>query len=108
MNKGTKICKVCGKEYEYCHTKKKDPRTFRWQDVACCPEHGEEYLALVIASRTESVEEPAFKKAKTPRKKKQFIYEPVKAAEEKAEEVPEEAKAASEETEDVLEDIKGE
>lgn len=52
-------CKVCGAEYEYCHTFKHPiPGAFRWQDVACCPEQGADYLAEVIASRIDSVEEP--------------------------------------------------
>lgn len=52
MATATKICKVCGKEYEYCHTVRRVEGVFRWQDVACCPEHGSTYLAEVIASRT--------------------------------------------------------
>lgn len=43
-------CKVCGKEYPYCKTVIKDD-TFRWQDVACCPEHGSVYLAQILESR---------------------------------------------------------
>lgn len=57
MSKATKICKVCGKEYEYCHTQRKVPGVFRYQDVACCPEHGSIYLSRVIASRTDSTQE---------------------------------------------------
>lgn len=52
MAKATKICKVCGSEYEYCHTVRRVPGVFRWQDVACCPEHGGIYLARIAASRT--------------------------------------------------------
>lgn len=44
-----KKCKVCGKEYEYCHTL--IPGVFRWQDVACCREHALEYFAQVEAAR---------------------------------------------------------
>lgn len=51
MAKATKICKVCGSEYEYCHTVRRVPGVFRWQDVACCPEHGSTYLARIAASR---------------------------------------------------------
>lgn len=43
----TRICKVCGKEYEYCHTLRRVEGIFRYQDVACCPEHGSIYLAEV-------------------------------------------------------------
>lgn len=45
-------CKICGNEYEYCHTAKRIVGIFRWQDVACCPEHGSAYLAKVEASRS--------------------------------------------------------
>lgn len=51
METATKICKVCGKEYPYCRTERKVAGVFRWQDVACCVEHGSEYLEKVIASR---------------------------------------------------------
>ena len=44
-------CKVCGKEYEYCHTLRRDT-LFRWQDVACCPEHGSIYFAEIEAVRS--------------------------------------------------------
>ena len=47
-----RICKICGKEYEYCRTVRTDS-VFRWQDVACCVEHGNEYFALVAASRAD-------------------------------------------------------
>ena len=52
MEKATKICKVCGKEYEYCHTASRIAGAFRWQDVACSPEHGSIYFAKVMESRT--------------------------------------------------------
>ncbi len=51
MATGTRICKVCGREYEYCHTARRVADVFRYQDVACCPEHGQVYLAEVLASR---------------------------------------------------------
>ena len=61
--KATKICKICGNEYEYCHTFRRDG-IFRWQDVACCVEHGNQYFAEIAASRGEApvskvVEEPS-------------------------------------------------
>ena len=57
---GIKVCKVCGKEYEACHTLRPNMNSeFRWQDVACCPEHGAEYLRQILISRGELVEEPA-------------------------------------------------
>ena len=51
MATAIKKCKVCGKEYEYCHTAKSVADIFRWQDVACSPECGAIYLAKVRASR---------------------------------------------------------
>lgn len=57
MATATRICKVCGCEYEYCHTARRVAGVFRWQDVACSPEHGNEYLARIIASRSGNVAE---------------------------------------------------
>lgn len=49
---GIKVCKVCGREYEACRTLRPNLNNeFRWQDVACCPEHGAEYLRRVMAAR---------------------------------------------------------
>ena len=48
MPTATRICKVCGKEYEYCHTLRRIEGIFRYQDVACCPEHGSIYLAEIV------------------------------------------------------------
>lgn len=53
MPKGTKKCKICGKDYEYCRSMLPDTDMFRWQDVACCKEHGEQYLRLVLEARGE-------------------------------------------------------
>ena len=55
MATGTRICKVCGCEYPYCRTSR-PTGIFRWQDVACCPEHGSIYFAEVAASRGETFE----------------------------------------------------
>lgn len=74
MATATKICKVCGKEYEYCHTVRQVSGVFRYQDVACCPEHGSIYLEKVLASRAEPPESQ--KKAKKSTK----IKEPVIAS----------------------------
>jgi len=46
-----KVCRVCGKEYEACHTLKRIAGVFRWQEVACSPECGSIYLAKIEASR---------------------------------------------------------
>lgn len=51
MAKGYRICRTCGKEYEYCKTFA-SANKFRWQDVACSPECGAKYFALVEASRS--------------------------------------------------------
>ena len=51
MNKPTKICRICGKEYEACSPAFGTPVGNRWQDVACCVEHANEYFAKVEASR---------------------------------------------------------
>lgn len=52
MAAAMKKCKVCGCEYEYCHTARRISGVFRWQDVACCAEHGSIYLAKIEASRS--------------------------------------------------------
>lgn len=75
MGKAMKICRVCGKEYEYCHTVRRVPGLFRWQDVACSPECGEKYLADIIASRSEEV-----KPAKKSKKKSVAAEVPVEKA----------------------------
>lgn len=54
MPLATKKCRVCGKEYEACHTNKSSTASFRWQDVACSPECGAIYLAQIRASREEA------------------------------------------------------
>ena len=51
MAGNTKKCKVCGEDYPYCKTANRTG-AYRWQDVACCPEHGSIYLARVIAARS--------------------------------------------------------
>lgn len=53
MNTATKICKACGKTYEACHTFRRDSSVFRWQDVACSPECGQQYLTAIRISRGE-------------------------------------------------------
>lgn len=54
MATGTKRCKVCGKEYPYCKTASR-PGVFRYQDVACCPEHGSIYLKRVMDARSNKI-----------------------------------------------------
>lgn len=55
MAGANKVCRVCGKGYTACRTEKSDPSIFRWQDVACSPECGAEYLRRVIESRAPKV-----------------------------------------------------
>jgi len=72
MAKGIKVCKVCGKEYEACHTLRPNLNSeFRWQDVACCPEHGAAYLAQVMEARGLTPKEAPTEKPKRTRRKKQ-------------------------------------
>ena len=71
MAKGIKVCKVCGKEYEACHTLRPNLNSeFRWQDVACCPEHGAIYLAQVMEARGMAPKEEPPEKPKRTRRKK--------------------------------------
>lgn len=51
MDKPMKKCRICGKEYEACKPAYTSGNIYRWQDVACCAEHGAEYFALIEASR---------------------------------------------------------
>ena len=46
-----RVCRVCGKEYESCHSVNRNANVFRWQDVACSPECGATYLDRVNESR---------------------------------------------------------
>lgn len=50
MAKRTKVCRVCGRTYEACHTTN-PAKIFRWRDVACSPECGAEYLRRILLSR---------------------------------------------------------
>lgn len=51
MATAIKKCRVCGKEYEACHTLKHTAGVFRWQEVACSQECGSIYLAAIRESR---------------------------------------------------------
>ena len=50
-----KVCRICGKEYMTCYVPNLDG-VFRWRDVACCLEHGTQYLAKIMASREENAD----------------------------------------------------
>lgn len=52
MAKEIKTCRVCGKSYEACRTMSKAAGVFRWQEVACSPECGAEYLRRVAETRS--------------------------------------------------------
>lgn len=60
-----KVCKICGKSYEACRTPAR-PGVYRWQDVACCPEHGAEYLEKVNAARNPAPKAEPTKKRRAP------------------------------------------
>lgn len=47
----TKVCRVCGVEYPYCRTARPDG-LYRWDNVACCPEHAAVFFARVAAARS--------------------------------------------------------
>lgn len=51
MASSIKNCRVCGKEYKCCNSYARKVGIFRWQDVACCPDHGAIYLAEIMESR---------------------------------------------------------
>lgn len=51
MPKVKNTCSVCGKTYEMCVTAARGGSVFRWQEVACSPECGAEYLRRVRISR---------------------------------------------------------
>ena len=52
MPKVVRKCRVCGKEYEACPPPYMEINPYRWQDVACCVEHGMEYFEMIEASRS--------------------------------------------------------
>ena len=62
MAQGTRICKICGKEYPYCATITNVDGN-RWQDVGCCIEHATEYFRQVALARGELKEEEPKKAA---------------------------------------------
>lgn len=49
MSNRTRKCKICGCEYPYCKTMINSK--FRYQDVACSPEHAAEYFRRIDLSR---------------------------------------------------------
>lgn len=63
MAKVIKQCRICGKDYEYCHSCRKGDITFRWQEVACSPECGRMYFYQILKDRGQS---PSFQYQRTP------------------------------------------
>lgn len=57
-----KVCRVCGKEYEPCHTTALQSGVFRWREVSCSPECGAIYLRRIQESR--GLIQPETKKTK--------------------------------------------
>lgn len=53
-----KVCRVCGKSYEACRSAKRDIGVFHWQEVACSPECGTEYLRMVNEARNPVAKAP--------------------------------------------------
>lgn len=51
MPKVTRICRVCGKQYVACATPNNG--VFRYTDIACSKECGQEYLRQVLEARGE-------------------------------------------------------
>lgn len=89
MADAKKICRVCGKEYTACRTQNSNSAVFRWQDVACSPDCGEEYLRRVLAARA----------PKEPQKKLEPCKKHEIPIEESIEEKPLNPAVAAEETE---------
>lgn len=73
MAAAVKKCRVCGREYEACRTMMdRAAGVFRWQEVACSPECGAEYLRRVTETRN-----PAPPVPKRGQKRKAGIEPPV-------------------------------
>ena len=68
MASAWKKCRVCGKEYEACRNLNRIAGVFRWQEVACSPECGAEYLRQIMESRGEA---PVAEKARGKKRKNQ-------------------------------------
>ena len=83
MAKSTRICKVCGKEYEYCKTWLNTDK-FRYQDVACSKECGMKYFALIEASRSNTNTTPKVEAKKDVEVKEDAPINPKKKSQQKA------------------------
>lgn len=78
MPTAVRTCRVCGKSYEACRTMNKTAGVFRWQEVACSPECGAEYLRRVTEARNPTPPAPKPSKA---RRKAAPVVEAAKPAE---------------------------
>lgn len=78
MPTAVKVCRVCGKSYEACRTMNKTAGVFRWQEVACSPECGAEYLRRVTEARNPA---PPAPKPNRARRKAAPIVEAAKPVE---------------------------
>jgi len=88
MATAVKTCRVCGKQYEACRTMmNRAAGVFRWQEVACSPECGAEYLRRVTEARN-----PAPPAPKRGQRRKAVIEPPV------VQEVPAEQSAQADES----------
>ena len=56
MAKTKQICRVCGAEYQACRSANAGDGMFHWQEVACSPACGAEYLKRVLAGRKKKAE----------------------------------------------------
>lgn len=54
MYKVQKQCKACGKLYTPCFDCENDKTAFHWRTVACSPECGRKYFAMVEAARNKT------------------------------------------------------
>lgn len=53
-----KQCRICGKDYEPCHSHTNHNGVFRWREVACSPDCGAIYLRRIQESRGLVPDEP--------------------------------------------------
>lgn len=88
----TAKCRVCGKEFTPCRTPNPNGM-FRWREVACSFECGQEYLQRVMEARLGArlddapqpdtpADEPATAKAKRARKSRKVVEEAGQPADE--------------------------
>lgn len=84
MPQETKECRVCGKEYKACRTQNVN-KAFRWQDITCSPECGEEYLrrirlsrgSIIPAEKPKAMPEVQVFENKKPEKEEEFELEEI-------------------------------